>query len=120
MGNIARAEGGDSMVFRPRPMLSALLLAAATGALPPMAAPAAAQPAQPPQRSFAFSKEERAALLPVQTAIAAKDWPAAVAALPAAQAAARGPDALYALGASSSRSASAPTTRGCRRKGWKA
>src|SRR5688572_13200918 len=83
------------MVFHPRPMLSALMLAAGTGLLPPIAPPAAAQP---PQRSFAFSKEERAALLPVQTAIAAKDWPAAIAALAAAQAVARGPDALYALG----------------------
>jgi tetratricopeptide (TPR) repeat protein len=58
------------------------------------AAPAAAQ-AQAPQRDFKFSKEERVALAPVQTAVDAKDWAAAAAALPAAQAAARGADARY-------------------------
>ncbi len=42
-----------------------------------------------------LSKEERAALVPLQTAVTAKDWAAAQAALPAAQAAAQGPDARY-------------------------
>jgi len=57
-----------------------------------------AQPAQPAQRSFKLSKEERAALLPVQNAITAKDWATAQAALPAAVAAAQSPDARYAIG----------------------
>jgi predicted Zn-dependent protease len=55
-------------------------------------------PEQPAQRNFNLSKEERAALLPVQTAITAKDWAAAQAGLPAAVAAAQGPDARYAVG----------------------
>jgi tetratricopeptide (TPR) repeat protein len=54
--------------------------------------------AQPAQRSFNLSKEERAALLPVQNAITAKDWATAQAALPAAVAAAQGQDARYAIG----------------------
>lgn len=54
--------------------------------------------AQPAQRSFNLSKEERAALLPVQNAITAKDWATAQAGLPAAVAAAQGPDARYAVG----------------------
>jgi hypothetical protein len=67
-------------------------------------APAAAQrtkatptQAQPPQKQFKFSKEERVALLPLQNAVTAKDWAAAAAALPAAQAAASGSDARYAV-----------------------
>jgi tetratricopeptide (TPR) repeat protein len=54
--------------------------------------------AQPAQRSFNLSKEERAALMPVQTAITAKDWATAQAALPAAVAVSKGPDARYAIG----------------------
>lgn len=54
--------------------------------------------AQPAQRSYNLSKEERAALLPVQTAITAKDWATAQAGLPAAVAAAQSPDAKYAVG----------------------
>lgn len=56
----------------------------------------AAQPAaaQGPE----LSKAERAALLPVQTAVTAKDWPAAQAALPAAAAAATGPGGRYYVG----------------------
>lgn len=53
----------------------------------------AAQPAGPQ-----LSAEERAALLPLQTAVQAQDWAAATAALPAAQATATGPQALYMLG----------------------
>ncbi len=54
--------------------------------------------AQPAQRSFNLSKEERAALLPVQNAITAKDWATAQAGLPAAVATAQSPDARYAVG----------------------
>jgi tetratricopeptide (TPR) repeat protein len=66
-------------------------------------APAAAQrnkqaaPAQPEQRQFKFSKEERVALLPLQNAVIAKDWATAQAALAAAEAAAQGADARYAV-----------------------
>ncbi|HYW17099.1 MAG TPA: hypothetical protein VE891_13225 [Allosphingosinicella sp.] len=45
-----------------------------------------------------LSKEERAALLPVQTAVTAKDWAGAQAALPAAAAAATGPGGRYYVG----------------------
>lgn len=54
--------------------------------------------AEPAERSYKLSKEERAALLPVQTAITAKDWATAQAGLPAAIAVAQGPDARYAIG----------------------
>ena len=60
-------------------------------------APAIAQN-QAPQREFKLSKEERAAFQPVQEAVNAKNWSAAAAALPAAQAAARGADARYVVG----------------------
>jgi tetratricopeptide (TPR) repeat protein len=70
----------------------ALALAATSGA------PAAAAP-KPPQiqqvRSFALTQEERAAILPLQTAINANNYAAAAAALPAAQAGARSADARY-------------------------
>jgi tetratricopeptide (TPR) repeat protein len=45
-----------------------------------------------------ITKEERAALVPVQQAVKAQDWQAGVAALPAAVRAAHSPDALYAIG----------------------
>ena len=61
-----------------------------------ISAPAAAQ--QPPERTFSLSKEERAALLPIQNAISAKDWTAAEAGLATAVGAAKNPDARYALG----------------------
>jgi hypothetical protein len=48
--------------------------------------------------SLNLSKEERAALQPVQAAITAKDWATAQSLLPAAAAAARGPGARYAVG----------------------
>jgi tetratricopeptide (TPR) repeat protein len=66
------------------------------GAVPFQAADA--QPAQTAQRPSGLRPEERAALLPIQTAVAAKDWPAAQAALPAAVAVVQSPDARYALG----------------------
>ncbi|MEA3050902.1 MAG: hypothetical protein QOG84_2738 [Sphingomonadales bacterium] len=57
----------------------------------------AAQPATG-TRTYNLTKEERAALAPAQKAVTAKDWAAAQAALPAAQAAAQGPDAKYVVG----------------------
>jgi tetratricopeptide (TPR) repeat protein len=56
-------------------------------------APVAAQ--QAPARKFNLSKEERAAIAPLQTAVNAKDFATAAGALPAAQAAAQGADARY-------------------------
>jgi tetratricopeptide (TPR) repeat protein len=81
----------------------ALGIALVLGGASVATAPAAAKkkpdaPAQPAQRSFNLSKEERAALLPVQTAVTAKDWATAQAGLPAALAAAQSPDARYAVG----------------------
>jgi tetratricopeptide (TPR) repeat protein len=49
------------------------------------------------QQGASLSKEERAVLLPIQTAVAAKDWAAAAAALPAADAAVQGADAKFYL-----------------------
>lgn len=57
--------------------------------------PAAAQPAP---RSYKLSKEEKAALQPVQAAIAAKDWAKATSLLPAALAASQSTDAKYVYG----------------------
>jgi len=58
------------------------------------------QPAQPaaPQRQYDLSRAERAALNPALQATQASNWAAAQAALPAAQAAARGADAKYLVG----------------------
>ena len=58
----------------------------------------AAPTAQPGERQYNVSREERAALQPLLTAVAASDWPTARAAIPAAQAAARGADAKYIIG----------------------
>jgi tetratricopeptide (TPR) repeat protein len=77
-------------------LAGASLLPAAPASAKPAAAPAA--PAAPQQRKYNLSKEERAALAPVQKAIVAKDWATAAAALPAAQAAAQSADAKYAIG----------------------
>lgn len=57
----------------------------------------AAPAAQPGARVMKFSPAERVALQPVQTAITAKNWAGAAAALPAAEAAAQSPDAKYAV-----------------------
>jgi tetratricopeptide (TPR) repeat protein len=51
-----------------------------------------------PASKITLTKEERAALLPVQTAITAKDWAAAQAALPAATASVTSPGGRYAIG----------------------
>lgn len=63
-------------------------------------APAQAKKKQeePAKPALTLSKEERAALMPVQTAVTAKDWAAAQAALPAAEAASTGGDAKRFLG----------------------
>jgi hypothetical protein len=52
----------------------------------------------PQTRLFSLTKEERAAILPLQAAVTANNYAAAAAALPAAQAAARSPDARYFVG----------------------
>jgi tetratricopeptide (TPR) repeat protein len=53
--------------------------------------------AQPAQRVFHLSKEERAALQPIQNAVTAKDWATAQAGMPAAMAVAQSADARYAV-----------------------
>ncbi|MEA3033078.1 MAG: hypothetical protein QOH86_1094, partial [Sphingomonadales bacterium] len=62
---------------------------------PPAPAP---QPTAVGARTYNLTKEERVALAPAQKAVTAKDWAAAQAALPAAQAAAQSPDAKYVVG----------------------
>ena len=66
---------------------------------PPATAPTAntGQPAQP-QRVYNLSRAERTALTPAVQAAERSDWPAVQAALPAADAAARGADAKYVIG----------------------
>src|SRR5687768_1711683 len=54
--------------------------------------PAAAAPTGP---GYGLTKDERAAIAPLQAAIVARNWPAAAAALPAAQAGARSGDGRY-------------------------
>jgi len=54
--------------------------------------------AQPAPNAITLTKEERAAMAPVQTAITAKDWATAQAGLPAAIAAAQSPGGRYAIG----------------------
>jgi tetratricopeptide (TPR) repeat protein len=63
----------------------------------PREQPAAQQPSGPPQREFHFSRAEQTALAPLLTAVRASNWAAATAALPAADAAARGADAKYTI-----------------------
>jgi tetratricopeptide (TPR) repeat protein len=91
MKSVSRFALGAALVFG-----TASVLATAPADAKKKDPPAAA--AQPGQRQFTFSKEERAALAPLQTAVTAKDWAAAKAALPAAQAAAQGSDARFAVG----------------------
>jgi tetratricopeptide (TPR) repeat protein len=77
----------------------ALLLGGALVATVPAAARPKQQPAATPAPAGpVLSAAERAALLPVNNAAVARDWAAANAALPAAQAAVQGPDAKYFLG----------------------
>ena len=70
------------------------LLAVSTASLT-VQAQAQTPPAQP---ELKLSKQEREALLPVQTAVNAKDYAAAVTALTAAQASIQSPDGRYAIG----------------------
>jgi hypothetical protein len=76
--------------------LAAFLLG---GSLAVATQPAAAKKQQvqapAPGRQFRLTKEERAALAPLQAAVDSRSWAAAAAALPAAQAGARGSDARY-------------------------
>ena len=77
-------------------LVSRVALAAAliVGSSSITAMPAAAQES----RNFSLTKEERAALLPVQQAIQTNNFQAAAAALPAARSAAKGADARYMVG----------------------
>ena len=75
----------------------ALGAALALGVSVPVFAQQGQQAAAPAPRQFNFSKEERAALLALQTAVDAKDTAAATPALAAARAAAKGSDAKYAI-----------------------
>jgi hypothetical protein len=81
--------------------ISAIALAAslALGAAA-VATPAVAQKKEAAASTWApkLSKEERTALAPLEKAVQAKDWAAATAALPGAQAAARSADARYFIG----------------------
>jgi tetratricopeptide (TPR) repeat protein len=71
-------------------LAAALILTQLAGAAP------AQQPVQAPQ--IKLSPQESAAITPVQTAVNARDFAAASAALPTAQAAAQSADARYAVG----------------------
>jgi hypothetical protein len=92
---------------------AALAAALALGAAPALAQPASTRPAAtesqaqaqnqpqqpaPAERQYNLSRAERAALAPAIQAAQASDWAAAQAALPAAEAAARGADAKYVVG----------------------
>jgi|GEM_PF-4925820 len=50
---------------------------------------------QPTGHGFGLAKDERAAIAPLQAAVALRNWPAALSALPAAQAGARSADGRY-------------------------
>jgi tetratricopeptide (TPR) repeat protein len=75
----------------------ALLLGAGMAAVQPAGAqrPTPPSAAAQPARDFNLTKEERAAIAPLQAAVVARNWPAAMAALPTAQAGARGSDGRY-------------------------
>ena len=64
----------------------------------PVNQPRTQNPQQQQQSPYHLSREEQAALQPVIVAVQASNWPAAQAALPAAQAAARGNDAKFLVG----------------------
>ncbi|MDB5667539.1 MAG: hypothetical protein JWL74_489 [Alphaproteobacteria bacterium] len=71
------------------------IFAAATASV----SPAVAQPGvATPQAGLTFTREERTALAPVAQALTTRNWAAAAAALPAAQAASLSPSARYAVG----------------------
>jgi tetratricopeptide (TPR) repeat protein len=75
--------------------LATALVLGAAAATPVMAEKKKAEAEGP---KIVYSDAEKKALLPLQTAVAAKDWEAAKLAIPAAQAAAQGPDAKNLLG----------------------
>ncbi len=75
--------------------LSAMLLLGVAAAAQPALAKRAAAPPQPTGPGYTLTKEERAAIAPLQAAAVARNWSAAAAALPAAQAGARGSEARY-------------------------
>jgi len=98
----------------------ALAAATALGASALLGTPALAQQqnqqaasgeAQQPQRTLNLSRNERTALAPLEAAVRGQDWAAAQAALPAAQAAAQGPDARYFVGRATWRIADATQNR---------
>jgi predicted Zn-dependent protease len=76
----------------------ALVLGGALVVAAPADAKKKAEAAAPAAKGLTLTKEERAALLPVQTAITAKDWATAQAAMPAAAAAVTSPGGRYAIG----------------------
>jgi hypothetical protein len=81
-------------------LAAALVLGGASAAVQPAAAQGSqplVQPAPQPPRQYRLTKEERAALAPLQEAVNARNWAAAAAALPAAQSGASGADARYAV-----------------------
>ncbi|HEY0626840.1 MAG TPA: tetratricopeptide repeat protein [Allosphingosinicella sp.] len=75
----------------------AAALAAAGASVPAAAQNKAAAPAEAPTRKFDLSAEGRKAIAPLQAAVNAKDAAAYVAALPAAQAAAKTADDRYVI-----------------------
>lgn len=83
------------------PLVQSIALALG-GAFLVATAPADAQKAQdaavPAGPAVTLTKEERAVMIPVQTAIAAKNWAAAQAAMPGASAAVTSPGGRYAIG----------------------
>ena len=74
--------------------MATILAAAAASTSPAIAQPGVVAP----PAALNFTREERAALAAVSQALMMRNWPAAAAALPAAQAAAQSPSARYAVG----------------------
>ncbi|MEA3010048.1 MAG: hypothetical protein QOJ91_1740 [Sphingomonadales bacterium] len=79
-------------------LAAALVIGGAVVVAAPVEAKKKPEAAQPSASTIVLTKEERAAMAPVQTAITAKDWAAAQAALPTAAAAATSPGGRYAIG----------------------
>jgi Tfp pilus assembly protein PilF len=88
--NISRLALGAALA-----LAGASVVATSPAFAKPAPAPAAAPAAG---RKYNLTKEERAAMGPVQKAIIAKDWATAQAGLPAAQAAATSADGKYVIG----------------------
>ena len=79
-------------------LAAALVIGGAVLVAAPVEAKKKPEAAQPAASTIVLTKEERTAMAPVQTAITAKDWAAAQAALPTAAAAATSPGGRYAIG----------------------